>query len=119
MCEIYDHSCKVCETEIEMHLGDYKTSASEIEVFCYNHIPKGNVVVWDSKEEDKSVRWKERVALSDIYTNKKVGVRPLTLNAYLNKDMNHPNAYHCDIIEERTLNEKFVNHVTPKKIKRC
>jgi len=119
MCEIYYHPCKVCGTEIDFHLGDYDTDASEVEVFCKDHIPKENVVIWDSKEKDRPVRQKGRVPLSKIYTNARVGVRPLTMNAYLHKDVNHPNACHCDIVEERTLNEEFVNHVIPKKIKRC
>ena len=119
MCEIYDHPCHVCGIMINIHLGDYSTNASEILVFCYNHIPKENVVVWDSKKEDRPVRWKGRVTLSDIYTHNRVGIRSLTMNAFLHKDVNHPNAFHCDIVEERTLNEEFTNQVIPKKIKRC
>jgi len=115
MCEIYHHPCKVCGIDIDIHLGDYETISSEIEVFCKNHIPNENIVIWDSKDENRPVRLKGRVSLSKIYTHSKVGVRPLTMNAYLHKDMNHPNASHCDIVEERTLNEEFTNQVIPRK----
>jgi hypothetical protein len=97
MCDIYMHPCKVCKEEIEMHLGDWNTSADEIEVYCKNHIPEHDVVIWDSDEINK-----QKAPLSEIYTNGRVGVRALTENAKLNKECNHPNAFNAEIVEERT-----------------
>ena len=98
MCEIINIPCKVCKVEIEIHLGDWNTSASEIEVFCRNHIPEKNVVIWDSPKIGK---FSQKAPLGEIYTYSKVGIRSLTENAKLNKDCNHPNAGDCEIVDER------------------
>jgi len=97
MCNILIINCKICETPIEIHLGDYETSAEEIEVFCKDHIPKENVVVWKSlaKRNRRGIQ-----NLCDKNTHMKVGIRALTKNAKENKNSNHPNAYNIKIIEE-------------------
>jgi hypothetical protein len=98
MCEIYEHPCKICGTPIEIHLGDYDTESSEIEVFCKDHIPKENVVIWETKAKGNR---RGVQSICDKNTNAKVGIRALTENAKLNKNGNHPNAHDCEIIEER------------------
>ncbi len=98
MCNIYDHPCKICKQNIEIHLGDDLTSPLEIEVFCKNHIPSNNVVIWNNiKGYDR----RGKVSLKKIYTNSKVGVRALTENAKNHKMTNHPNCHNCKIVEER------------------
>ena len=98
MCDIQPIGCKVCGTLIEIHLGDWDTSLSEIEVFCKDHIPKNNVVVWQSTPNG-SRRGVKSMCEKNTYS--KVGIRALTDNARLNKDANHPNTTDSEIIEER------------------
>lgn len=96
MCYIYCAECKVCNKPIEMHLGDYDTDENEIEVFCSEHIPESNIVVWsDNKGMSTHGEW-EIKEFSTLY-----GVRALTDNARKNKDKNHPNISRCEISEER------------------
>ena len=87
MCEIYTEKCSTCGLPIEMHLGDWLTDQSEIEIFCKGHIPKENVVVWE--------------ASNNYIKNKKtlVGVRALTQNAKINFELNSPNAHEVNVIE--------------------
>ncbi len=98
MCEIYTTECSLCKKLIEMHLGDYETKQHEVEVFCNEHIPLVNVVVWKGKDCWHSMKLHEQLMIGNPIT---VGVRSLTENARKNKDMNHPNLFSCDIVEER------------------
>ena len=96
MCDIQPVGCKVCGTPIEIHLGNWDTSLSELEVFCKDHIPKENVVIWQSSNRRRGVQ-----SMCEKNTYFKVGIRALTNNAKLNKDANHPNTADSEIIEER------------------
>ncbi len=98
MCDIQDLYCKVCKTPIEIHLGDYETSPSEIEVFCKDHIPKENIVIWKSTSMG---RRRGVQSLRDKNTYSKVGIRALTENAKMNKDINYPNTGKSEIFEEK------------------
>lgn len=98
MCDIYSAECSVCKKEIAMHLGDYETSQSEVVVFCNEHIPDKNVVIWKGKSCWYSTTLQEHLMIGNPII---VGVRSLTENARHNKDMNHPNLFRCDIVEER------------------
>ena len=97
MCEIYYDECTVCKKLIEIHLGDYETGRLEIDVFCNEHIPSNNVVIWQGKDYWYSTNLQEHLMVGNPIT---VGVHALTKNARKNKDMNSPNL-NCDIIEER------------------
>lgn len=98
MCHIYHAECKICSKIIEMHLGDYLTNESEVEVFCNHHLPEVDVVIWKGKDDWYSTSKEEYIVIGNPIT---VGVRSLTENARVNKDINHPNLVRCDIIEER------------------
>jgi hypothetical protein len=98
MCDIQIINCKICKTPIEIHLGNYDTFPNEIEVFCKDHLPKENVIIWASKSQGKR-RGVQK--LCDKNTYSKVGIRALTTFAKLFKSGNHPNAFKCEIIEER------------------
>ena len=98
MCDIQELNCKVCGNPIEIHLGDYKTSPNEIEIFCKDHIPKENVVVWKSTSMGRQ-RGVQSLCIKNTYS--KVGIRALTNNAKLNKDVNYPNKIKSKIFEER------------------
>ena len=81
MCDCYDHTCKLCDVDIPMHLGDFETGSDEIDVFCKYHIPTENVRVYtltDSNEGSFPVGYR-------------IGIRDLTENARARKDENHPN----------------------------
>lgn len=96
MCEIIYIPCKVCGSEIEMHLGDFETNQNEIEVFCNLHIPEKDVVIWsDCKGCSTHGDWEIREY------SKWYGVRALTNNARKNKDKNYPNIVRCEIAHER------------------
>ena len=97
MCHIYNAECSVCNKIIDMHLGDYLTDESEVEVFCSEHIPDTNVVVWKGKDCWYSKTRQEYLMCGNSI---KVGVRLLTDNARKHKDMNHPNLFKCDIVED-------------------
>lgn len=97
MCNIYNAECSTCKKVIEMHLGDYQTKPSEVEVFCNEHIPEKDIVIWQGKDYWYSVTRQDHLICGNPIT---VGVRSLTENAGDNKKMNHPNL-ECDIIEER------------------
>jgi len=91
MCDCYLHKCKFCEEKLPVHLGNFETDRSEIEVFCEKHIPDHNVFIFTVvkvfneidglSEEDK------------VYVGWKMGIRPLTENAkcWLLQRYNHPN----------------------------
>ncbi len=96
MCEIYTAKCSKCNKKIEMHLGDYETNQSEVEVFCNEHIPSNDVVIWQGKKSWYSTTLQDHLMIGNPIT---VGVRALTENARRNKDMNSPNIS-CDIIKE-------------------
>lgn len=87
MCEIYTGKCSICGLSIEMHLGDWLTDQSEVEIFCKGHIPKENVVIWEAS--NGFIKHKKTL----------VGVRALTKNAEINFELNSPNAHDVDIIE--------------------
>ena len=78
MCDIYGHKCSKCDNIIEMHLADYNTDQSEIEVFCGEHIPE---------DISRGTIWK--------YGDKELACRMFVLckthNAVRNWDGNHPN----------------------------
>jgi len=46
MCDCYLHKCKFCEEKLPVHLGNFETDRSEIEVFCEKHIPDHNVFIF-------------------------------------------------------------------------
>ncbi len=78
MCNIYAHKCEYCSTHIEMHLENYETGASEINVYCKRHIPKylGGGVKW---------RWPVGKSRDECF------VKFLTDNAREHKYGNSPN----------------------------
>lgn len=100
MCDIYEAPCKVCGVLIEMHLEGYNTERSEIEIFCYNHIPKENVVIWKCKLNQNSRRHKTWT-MFPAHKEFLIGVRALTENAKKYKYGNSPNLAKSDIVEER------------------
>ncbi len=85
MCDIYSHKCEKCNTEVEMHLGDFNTTPDEIQVYCRKHIMEGK----------RSVTWKSKIFGEVI-------VVALTDNAWENRDMNHPNDGYCEKVHEST-----------------
>jgi hypothetical protein len=40
MCDCYLHQCKLCPTQVGIHLGDWATGRNEIEVLCSHHYKK-------------------------------------------------------------------------------
>lgn len=87
MCDCYTHRCDYegCEVEIPMHLSDFDTDRTEIQVFCEQHIPAGAVVFeYSDDKTDKE---------EDAKTWVKCAVVPLTDNAKANADGNHPNTW--------------------------
>ena len=96
MCNIQILECDVCKTPIEIHLGGYDTTPDEIMVFCKDHIPKENVVVWQSKRRRRGV---QNLCTKNTYS--RVGIRALTENARMNGKMNYPNTETCEIFKER------------------
>lgn len=80
MCNCYDAKCKECDTRLPIHLGDWNTEEDEIEVFCNEHIPYVNARIFTLKEDEYNLKKGYRIA-----------IRPLTMNARNNRDLNHPN----------------------------
>ena len=78
MCDCYTDYCRVCKEPIAMHLADFSTDQSEVEVFCGMHIPpdRSDGVVW---------------MYGDNRCDKRMFVRWLTLNARTYAGGNHPN----------------------------
>lgn len=86
MCDIYMHKCKKCKVEIDMHLADFDTGQSEIDVYCANHIPT-NVeegVVWEYGDTKKM--------------GETVFIHSKTENAKDNWEGNHPNYLHLKAV---------------------
>ncbi len=98
MCNIQILKCCVCKTPIEIHLGGYDTSPDEIEVFCKDHIPKENVVIWQSTSKGRR-RGVQDLCIKNTYL--RVGIRALTENARMNGKVNYPNTETCEIFKER------------------
>lgn len=94
MCDIYDHPCKVCGLKINMHLANYATAQTEIEVFCRKHIPKNPKV--------KIYNITSKLDRMELGTTR-VGVLALTENAENHSEGNHPNCAH---FEEIIANKK-------------
>jgi len=82
MCDCYTHVCdhKDCNTPIDMHLEDFATKRSEVEVFCSSHLPP------KSKRID-GVLWEVRRGKSKF----RIFVRSLTKNARKHWRGNHYN----------------------------
>lgn len=40
MCDCYYHKCSVCDDTIPVHIGDYKYPRTDVEAWCFRHIPK-------------------------------------------------------------------------------
>ncbi len=78
MCDIYCAKCAKCDTEIEMHLGDFNTDPDEIDVFCGRHAVDGTI------RRKRWVMWS-----SPIFGS--ITVVSLTDNAWENREGNHPN----------------------------
>lgn len=87
MCDCYDHRCDHagCEVEIPMHLADFDTAPSEIQVFCEKHLPAGAVVHEYSDDETEKAE--------DAKAWHRCAIVPLTDNAKRNADGNHPNTW--------------------------
>ena len=86
MCDIYMHKCKMCKTEIDMHLADFDTDQDEIDVYCHKHIPK-NVnwgVVWNYGDTKKM--------------GERAYIRSNTKNSINNWEGNHPNHLYLEVI---------------------
>jgi hypothetical protein len=80
MCDCYTAKCKICETLLPLHLGDYETGRTEIEVFCEKHLPNIDCRIFTLTENE------------DVYPiGWQMGIRALTDNAREYKDYNHPN----------------------------
>jgi len=79
-----------------MHLADFNTDQSEIDVYCGNHIPKdiSKGVVWKRKNQNKPID----VQIENLSSHKRVFVLCKTKNAAANWNGNHPN-FDCDIVE--------------------
>lgn len=93
MCDCYNHKCKKCNRLIPMHLGDFNTSASEIDVFCWRHLPKRNAIFFHIKDARDDIK-KEYSRLYESerkFIGKTIAIRPLTGNAIDNQLHNHPN----------------------------
>jgi hypothetical protein len=107
MCDIFNAKCKVCGKKISIHLGDYLTGRNEIEVFCPDHLPKENVVLFHfenrgkaEKRLKKEKKYLDKFLLAEAKSNirefagRAVGIRPLTENARkytADENYNHPN----------------------------
>lgn len=100
MCDIYEAPCKECGALIEMHLEGYTTAHNELDVFCYNHIPKEKVVIWKCRLNQSS-RQRKAWAMFPAHKEFRIGVRALTDNAKEHKHGNSPNLAKSDIVEER------------------
>jgi hypothetical protein len=79
MCDCYIDTCCKCKELLEIHLGDFNTARSEIAVYCKRHIPNSNLVWVFSWQDEETGR------------NVKMGIKPLTRNAYENMGDNFPN----------------------------
>ena len=42
MCDCYQHKCKNknCDEHIPVHIEDFNTPSSNVDVYCHRHIPK-------------------------------------------------------------------------------
>lgn len=100
MCDIYEAPCKECGALIEIHLEGYNTARNEVAVFCYNHIPQENVVVWKCKR-NKDSRSKKAWVMFPAKKEFLIGVRALTENAKEHRSGNSPNLAKSDIVEMR------------------
>jgi hypothetical protein len=68
-----------------MHLSDFDTDRTEIQVFCERHIPSGAVVYEYSYDKTDK--------MENAQTWSKCAIVPLTDNAKANADGNHPNTW--------------------------
>lgn len=82
MCDIFGAKCKYCGKTISFHLGDFLTKRNEVEVVCEECF---------NKEQKNFVLWKA--------DNKLIKVKPLTINAFLNLDVNYPNEDYLNLIK--------------------
>jgi hypothetical protein len=93
MCDCYEHKCKKCNVMVPMHLVDFNTDQSEIEIYCPKHIPK---------DRSEGTLWLVNDVDSDYPTKfkgKKIFVKSLTKNAKENCEGNHPNVYDPVMVE--------------------
>lgn len=126
MCDCYAHKCRLCNEVIPMHLGDFNTGRSEIDVYCWRHAfaeirsdldtaiiylfdkyPLSNL--YKSDKEGGGHRFIESKSEADYYRDKFIIVDSLTDNAWENRHQNHPNSM-IDFasIEVCTLKEFFL-----------
>lgn len=89
ICDCYNAKCKVCGTDLPVHLGDWLTKRDEIECYCKLHLPEENVRVFELKESyifrnDKGRQIRLKIGW-------KMGIRDITDNARKNKLVNTPN----------------------------
>ena len=47
MCDCYWPTCERCSTRIPLHIADFCMSREDISVFCPDHLPRRNVVVYE------------------------------------------------------------------------
>lgn len=48
MCDCYYHKCEKCDTWLGVHITDFCLRRDEIKIYCNDHIPKDNVVIFES-----------------------------------------------------------------------
>ena len=66
MCNIIGLPCKVCGEMEPIHIADFCTPPTNLEVFCGKHIPASKVAVFTWKETDRFAgKWRkgERMAI--------------------------------------------------------
>ena len=98
MCDCYSHKCLMCDEYLSMHLADFNTASSEIDVFCDQHIPEdtSDGVLWEWSDE-----WSEDGIEKEPTIYKRMFIRWLTDNAQRNAEGNHPNTYHTRVVEQK------------------
>ena len=92
MCDCYAHKCKECELMLPLHLGDFDTERSEIEVFCEKHLPE---------EQSDGWLWEWCDEEGDYPKWSKMFIKWLTLNAKANANENCPNTSYARRFEDK------------------
>ena len=85
MCDVYGAKCPFCNHVVCMHLGDFRTPRTEVEVLCHKHIKRvvhyadaHGYAIWTYKR----YTWRKA---------RKCAVVALTERAWLNREHNCPN----------------------------
>jgi len=76
MCDCYWTYCKECKEVLPVHIGDFCMPREDIEVYCANHLPEKDVVVYELIE-DAYYREEEFEILEGHIPGWKMGVRYL------------------------------------------